>query len=94
MICMSCMGSSEDQRNMFFRTNNPTVNSTSDFEKHRLWLDVVSNQDASYKQILVGYAESATYDFDRGFDGEFFDLFFNNFMWILKIQRARNVLKM
>jgi len=49
---------------------NPT---NQDFEKHRIWLDVVGNQ-GSYKQTLVGYAQNATNEMDRGFDGEFLDV--------------------
>jgi hypothetical protein len=36
--------------------------------KHRLWLEITNNQGA-YKQTLIGYADGATYDVDRGFDG-------------------------
>jgi hypothetical protein len=57
----------------FFRMDNPSVEPTSELEKHRFWLDVVSPQGV-YKQILVGYAETATNDIDRGFDGEFLDV--------------------
>lgn len=59
--------------NQFFRMENPPVTAQSDLEKHRFWLDVVSPQGA-YKQILVGYAETATDAIDRGFDGEYMDV--------------------
>lgn len=59
----------------FFRMNDQTnaTNTTTDIEKHRLWLDV-NNSQGVYKQILLGYAETATNGFDRGFDGEFLDV--------------------
>lgn len=59
----------------FFRMDNPTtvVSPTTQLEKHRIWLDVNSSEGA-YKQILIGYAETATNGFDRGFDGEYLDV--------------------
>ncbi len=56
----------------FFRSS--IVDSNSDrsaqnaIEKHRLWLNLV-NDGGSFNQILVGYAEGASYDYDRDFDG-------------------------
>lgn len=47
----------------FFRT------STNEFEKHRIWLDLIdSNNIAS--GTLVGYATDATYGFDTFFDAQ------------------------
>jgi hypothetical protein len=52
--------------NQFFRhAQNATPAADG---KHRLWLDVTNDQGA-YKQTLVGYADGATYNIDRGFDG-------------------------
>lgn len=58
----------------FFRnaTNsepNPTaLVDDTDFEVHRIWLNIINNAGA-FNQILIGYAEGATNDWDRGFDG-------------------------
>ena len=38
-----------------------------DFEKHRLWLNMMN--PGSFSQILVAYAEGATNDWERGYDG-------------------------
>jgi hypothetical protein len=56
--------------NQFFR-HNENANPSED-GKHRLWLDVTNDQGA-YKQTLVGYADGATYEIDRGYDGIFVD---------------------
>jgi len=54
-----------DSNSQFFKTTN------SDFEKHRIWLNLVSN-GGTFSQILVGYAEGATLGLDRSYDGVFF----------------------
>ena len=58
--------------NQFFRNAIVgTTNSRSDEnvnEKHRIWLNLVNN-GGSFNQILVGYTDEATNDFDRDFDG-------------------------
>jgi hypothetical protein len=48
--------------NQFFRTMEP-------MEKHRIWLNLVSNSTGNLNQILVGYAEGATLGWDRDMDG-------------------------
>src|SRR5690606_31557654 len=40
----------------------------AELEKHRLWLDL-SNNDGLFKQMLVGYVEGATNNYDDRFDG-------------------------
>jgi len=50
--------------NQFFK--NAT---TSDLEKNRFWINL-ENTQGSFHQILVGYIEGATTNYDRGFDGE------------------------
>ena len=57
----------------FFRLADPSVSVSSEFEKHRYWLNV-SNSEGAFKQALVGYAESATLGLDRLFDGEMVDV--------------------
>jgi hypothetical protein len=56
----------------FFRTDQsgPTSNSISGLlERHRLWLSL-NNLQGAYSQMLVGYVEDATNEFDSLFDGK------------------------
>ncbi|WP_235924338.1 GEVED domain-containing protein [Flavobacterium lotistagni] len=39
-------------------------------EKHRLWLDLTDSAGDKFKQLLVGYVENATNEYENGFDGE------------------------
>jgi hypothetical protein len=41
----------------------------SPFERHRIWLNMTNNLNA-FSQILVGYIETATMDYDGLFDGQ------------------------
>jgi len=56
----------------FFRSNSTATPvataSTTNYEKHRIWLNLINN-GGSFNQILVGYTENATTDWDRDFDG-------------------------
>ena len=56
----------------FFKMNNSSNDSNfQDFEKHRIWLDIV-NSTGSFKQTLLGYATNATLGgTDRGLDGAY-----------------------
>jgi hypothetical protein len=58
----------------FFRpaADNPSLTiheneNEENFEKHRLWLNMMN--PGSFSQILVAYAEGATNDWERGYDG-------------------------
>ena len=56
----------------FFRNSSPTTstNSISEaLERHRIWLSLRSSLGA-YNQMLLGYVEGATNDFDSLFDGK------------------------
>lgn len=55
----------------FFRLNS-SISNDSITEKHRLWLDLTSDQ-GSYKQTLIGYVTGATMGVDRGLDGAYFN---------------------
>ena len=48
----------------------PSDSNFQDFEKHRIWLDII-NSTGTYKQTLIGYATNATLNLDRGFDSSF-----------------------
>jgi hypothetical protein len=57
---------------VFFRTANPFTSAPLESGKHRVWLNLADTQ-GSFSQILVGYAEGATNDLDRLYDGENFN---------------------
>lgn len=67
----------------FFRSNavnnqvddelTTTVNAIHNLERNRVWLNF-TNSEGNYKQILVGYIQNATDDYDNGFDGDFLDI--------------------
>ena len=57
--------------NQFFRTSVASQLSTSTespLEKHLIRLNMLNNSSA-FSQIVVGYAENATMEYDNGFDG-------------------------
>ena len=54
--------------NLFVNRNASTV-SINNEEKHRFWLNL-SEQNQSHNQILIGYTQNATNDFDLGYDGK------------------------
>ncbi|WP_155958850.1 GEVED domain-containing protein [Flavobacterium limnosediminis] len=59
-----------DNNSNFYRSENTANNSNArNFNKQRLWLNL-SNNNGGFSQILVGYAEGATLNWDRGLDGE------------------------
>ncbi|MEM0544160.1 hypothetical protein WFZ85_16375, partial [Flavobacterium sp. j3] len=55
----------------FYRTNGSNQ-TNSILEKHRYWLNITAEQNA-FKQVLVGYIETATNGMDRLFDGKMID---------------------
>ena len=55
----------------FFKINSIKRNGPSK-DKHRIWLNLSHSQGA-FKQILIGYINGATNDYDTGFDGASFD---------------------
>jgi hypothetical protein len=53
----------------FLRTTESSFSTTNlDIEKHRLWLNL-SNDEGAFSQILIGYADGASLEWDRGLDG-------------------------
>ncbi|MFH6996227.1 T9SS sorting signal type C domain-containing protein, partial [Flavobacterium sp. FlaQc-48] len=54
----------------FFRTAN--TSKTEAIEKHRIWLNM-ANEAGAFKQLLVGYIQGATNDYDTKYDGLSFD---------------------
>lgn len=56
----------------FFKPAKNSNNKKEKKEKNRIWLNL-SNQEGLFKQLLLGYAEGATNQFDKSFDGEVFN---------------------
>ena len=52
--------------NQFFKPGKTAKKSS--LEKHRLWLNM-TNENGAFKQILIGYVESASNGLDSNFDG-------------------------
>lgn len=59
-----------DYNNQFFKSGTDTFNEgESTFEKHRIWLNMM-NSSSLFSQIVVGYSEGATLNYDSGLDAE------------------------
>ena len=56
-----------NNENQFFRAFNPSVVAFNSEEKHRIWLNL-KNNSGQFSQILVGYMNEATNDYDFGID--------------------------
>jgi hypothetical protein len=52
--------------NQFFKTSSAK---TDAIERHRLWLNLTNGAGTEFNQILVAYADGATQDVDRDYDG-------------------------
>jgi hypothetical protein len=61
-----------NNNDQFFRAVNPSPTAVQHVA-NRIWLDVTNTQGA-YKQTMVGYAENATNEIDRGYDSPFVDI--------------------
>ena len=59
------------EKNSDFSKNNSQTKTSSEDEKHRIWLNLTNNSGA-FSQTLIGYVTDATQGLDRGFDGESF----------------------
>ena len=58
----------KNDNGVFLRTTEEETSINNDFEKHRIWLNL-SDDNEGFSQILVGYADGATLEWDRGLDG-------------------------
>lgn len=76
------------QNTNFFKVGSSKKSKSSAMEKHRIWLNL-SNSDGAFKQILIGYAEGATNDFDPSIDGESFDG--NQYLDFYSIHQEKNL---
>lgn len=61
-----------NNNDQFFRAVNPSPTAVQ-HAANRIWLEVTNTQGA-YKQTMVGYAENATNEIDRGYDSPFVDI--------------------
>jgi hypothetical protein len=59
-----------DKNAQFFKPGK--TSKTTAIEKNRVWLNL-TNEEGAFKQMLVGYIEGASNDYDRGYDGLSFD---------------------
>jgi hypothetical protein len=59
-----------NNNNQFFRQSEAT-STVSQLEKHRVWLHI-NNTGGAYDEMLVGYVQGATDDFDNKYDGATF----------------------
>jgi hypothetical protein len=61
-----------NNNDQFFRAVNPSPTAVQ-HAANRIWLEVTNTQGA-YKQTMVGYADNATNEIDRGYDSPFVDI--------------------
>ncbi|GGF21045.1 T9SS type A sorting domain-containing protein [Flavobacterium limi] len=60
-----------EQNSSFFKPSKSTEKKKI-VQKNRIWLNLTNEQNA-FKQLLIGYVEGATNDYDIPFDGESFN---------------------
>ncbi|OYQ45118.1 beta strand repeat-containing protein [Flavobacterium aurantiibacter] len=58
----------DDHANQFFRPGRQTLSQGSS-QPNRLWIDL-SSGETNYNQVLLGYVDGATAEFDTNFDGK------------------------
>jgi GEVED domain len=73
----------------FYRLNSQANSDPfENIERHRLWLDL-KNDSGAFKEILVGYIENATNNFENGLDGEAIEA--GNVISLYSIADAKNM---
>lgn len=55
----------------FYKTKNS--NNASELERHRIWLNITNSAKTTGNQMLVGYVQNATNNYDAGYDSYLFD---------------------
>ncbi|MBC7654843.1 MAG: T9SS sorting signal type C domain-containing protein, partial [Oligoflexus sp.] len=55
----------------FYKTKNS--NNASALERHRIWLNITNSAKTAGNQMLVGYVQNATNNYDSGYDSYLFD---------------------
>lgn len=84
-IFNNSMRSASYTNSQFFRPGDDSAyqvrDEQEDFEKHRLWLNMTN--PGTFSQILVAYAEGATNDWERGYDGHRFEHLESNSLYSL-----------
>jgi len=59
-----------NQNTQFYRASgSKTSTTTPTQEKNRIWLNIESNTGGAFSQLLIGFFDNATDDYDRGYDG-------------------------
>ena len=69
-------------------TSKTTTKAEVEIKKSRIWLNL-TNKDGAYKQMLVGYIDGATNNYDAGFDGVTYDG--NQFVDFYSVNNAVNL---
>lgn len=72
--------------NQFFRAFNSSVVAFNSEEKHRIWLNL-KNNSGQFSQVLVGYMNDATNEYDFGIDGLAFGNQGNNLYSIMDVNK-------
>lgn len=65
----------QNNNSNFYKTNKSTsskMNSDYKLERSRVWLEYI-NEKGGFKQLLVGYLDGATNEYDNGYDGDIMD---------------------
>ncbi|WP_310560240.1 T9SS sorting signal type C domain-containing protein [Flavobacterium sp.] len=55
----------------FYKTKN--TKKSAELEKHRIWLNITDSAKTTGNQMLVGYVQSATNNYESGYDSYLFD---------------------
>ncbi|WP_084205829.1 T9SS sorting signal type C domain-containing protein [Psychroserpens mesophilus] len=77
--------------NTDFYRNADSTNDTNAIERHRIWLDLIDNENGLSSNILVGYIEGATEEKDRLYDA--FARESNNLSLYSKINDERMIIQ-
>lgn len=69
-------------------TSKTTIKAEVEIKKSRIWLNL-TNKEGAYKQMLIGYIDGATNNYDAGFDGVTYDG--NQFVDFYSVNNAVNL---
>lgn len=69
-------------------TSKTTAKAKVEIKKSRIWLNL-TNKEGAYKQMLIGYIDGATNNYDAGFDGVTYDG--NQFVDFYSVNNAVNL---
>ncbi|WP_051234393.1 fibronectin type III domain-containing protein [Flavobacterium denitrificans] len=70
IIFNNLMRNGGNNNSQFFKPKK--ASKTNGLEKHRIWLNM-TNENGAFKQLMVGYIQGASNDFEKKYDGESLD---------------------